>query len=127
MTGRVDFTEPMTGFLGKIALTAGYPWYAAFVRGVVLPHASLFASLVIAGESVVAISLLFGVATRLGALLAIVLLLNYASAKGTAWWSPGSNDVPDMILALLVCIGAAGRFFGIDKQLHERFPRVPLW
>jgi uncharacterized membrane protein YphA (DoxX/SURF4 family) len=71
--------------------------------------------------------MLFGLATRAGAVVAIFLLLNYLFAKGLPFWSPGSNDMADIVLALVVLFGAAGRFGGIDGSLHERFPRVPLW
>jgi uncharacterized membrane protein YphA (DoxX/SURF4 family) len=127
LTQSTDFAGPMTGFLNQVALTHGYGFYASFVRAVVLPHAHVFAALVMAGEAVVAVSMLFGLATRAGAVVAIVLLANYALAKGVPIWSPGSNDVADIVLCIVVMLGAGGRTFGIDSALHARFPSVPLW
>ena len=124
ITAPAAFTTHMTGFLNQVALQDGFPWYQAFVRGVVLPHADVFATLVIAGETFVAISLLLGVATRLGAAVAILLLLNYASGKGMLPWSPASNDWADIVLSLVVMAGAAGRTLGLDAWLHARYPRI---
>jgi hypothetical protein len=46
--------------------------------------------------------------------VAILLLLNYMFAKGMSLWTPSSND-------------AAGRVFGVDRFLAQRWPRIPLW
>lgn len=127
LTGRGDFSDEMTGFLNRVTLEGGYGWYQALVRSAILPHATTFAVLVVVAEACVGISLLFGLATRAGAAVAIFLLANYLCAKGIPFWSPGSNDVADIVLAFVVLVGAAGRFGGIDTSLHERFPKVPLW
>ena len=120
------FKTMLGGFLGQ-TLPNAHPLYQAFASGVVLPHLSLFASLVIAGELYVAIAMLFGVTTRLASVAAICLLLNYMLAKGMNMWTPASNDAADIILALVIGLGAAGRVFGIDRVLAERWPNVPLW
>ena len=127
LTAPGGFAPRMSGFLSQVALQNGFPWYADFVRSTVLPHAGVFSTLVIAGEVTVAISLLLGLATRAGAALAILLLLNYASAKGMLPWSPASNDWADIVLALLVIASAAGRTFGLDALLAARYPRAILW
>jgi hypothetical protein len=48
-------------------------------------------------------------------------------AKGMTFWSPASNDAADIVLAILVGVGAAGRVWGLDAVLKRRYPRVPLW
>ena len=127
LTSTGGFAPRMIGFLNATALQSAAPWYQAFVRTVVLTHASLFAGLVIAGELVVGITLLVGLATRAGAAVAIVLLFNYFSAKGLPPWSPASNDIADIVLCILVVMSAAGRYFGIDQILAQRFPRAVIW
>jgi uncharacterized membrane protein YphA (DoxX/SURF4 family) len=127
ITAPPGFAVMLNGFLNRVALENGYGWYQAFVRGVLLPHVSTFANVVIAGELFVAIALFLGVATRLAGVVAIVLLANYLSAKGLPIWSPASNDAADIVLALLVVAGAAGRVFGIDRVLARRFPRALIW
>ncbi len=127
LSQNVDFANPLSDFLSLAALSHGYPFYVPFVRAVVLPNAHLFAALVIAGESAVAVCMLFGLATRGAAAVAIVLLLNYIAAKGVPPWSPGSNDAADIVLCIIVLLGSGGRTFGIDSSLHARFPRIPVW
>jgi NADH dehydrogenase len=127
LTARVDFAGPMTGFLTGAVVRNGHGWYAGFLRAVVLPHAHVFATLVLLGEVFVAVSMIFGLLTRVGAVVAIVLLANYLCAKGLPFWSPASNDAADIVLALVVLFSGSGRVVGLDKSLHERFPKVPFF
>ncbi len=101
------FPSVLAGFLGGAGAPHSFPWYGLFLHAVVLPHAAAFAYLIIAGEAFVAIGMILGgLGTRLAAFVAIFLLLNYASLKGMAPWSPASNDWADIVLALVVAIGA---------------------
>lgn len=118
------FSTILAGFLNAVALQQGFPWYRAFVSSVVLPHASLFAALVVLAELYVATAMLLGLTTRLAGAVAILLLVNYLCAKGMTPWSPASNDSADIVLSLVVAIGAAGRTFGLDVYLSKRFPAV---
>lgn len=127
LTAPGGFQKVLAGFLGGFVMQGGFAWYKAFVSAVVLPHVDIFAYLVVAGELVVAICMLLGIATRAAALVAILLLANYLSAKGLPVWAPASNDTADIILAALVFFGAAGRTLGFDRVLHERFPRFFAW
>lgn len=92
-----------------------------------MPHVAIVALLVQIGETFVAIAMILGMATRFASLVAIVLLVNYMLAKGMALWFPASNDAADIILAVTVGLGAAGRAWGIDAFLAKRYPRIPLW
>jgi thiosulfate dehydrogenase [quinone] large subunit len=121
-----DFPARLSGFLGQVLVDAT-PAYQAFARAIVLPHVEIVAALVIIGETFVAIAMLAGIATRLGALVAVLLLLNYMLAKGMALWIPASNDAADIVLAIVVGVGAAGRVWGVDAVLSKRYPHVPLW
>lgn len=120
------FAAVLPGFL-QHELPAAHPLYQSFAQSFILPHAAVFATLVIAGELYVALAMLFGITTRLAACVAAFLLLNYMLAKGMNLWTPASNDAADIILAAVVAIGAAGRVWGIDRTLAQRWPRVPLW
>src|SRR5205807_8220646 len=75
------FATEMLGFLNGVARRGALPWYTDFIQQVVVPHASLFSYLIMTGELFAAISLLTGTATRLGALVAMSLFLNYMLAK----------------------------------------------
>ncbi len=122
-----DFAPRLNGFLSNVGLATGHPFYRAFLNATVLPHLRVFAGLVKGGELLVAVSLIAGLATRLGALLAVVLTLNYMFAKGAWFWQPSSNDGAFAVLALVLIIVRAGRTFGLDRHLAERWPGVPLW
>src|SRR3954464_10623361 len=59
-----DFTPRLTGFLEKVALQNGHPFYQEFIRRIVVPNAPLFATLVTWGELFVGVTLILGVLTR---------------------------------------------------------------
>lgn len=110
----------LAGFL-KYALKNGYGWYQNLLNTVVIPHSSTFGILIIIAEVYVGIALVLGFTTRVAALVALFLLLNYLCAKGALPWGPGI-DQSDIVLALIILFSDAGRVFGIDKLLASRFP-----
>jgi thiosulfate dehydrogenase (quinone) large subunit len=112
------------GFL-KFALKNGYSWYQSLLNSVVVPHAAIFAKLVVVGEIYVGIALVIGFTTRLATSVALFLLVNYMCAKGAAPWGPGI-DQSDIVLALIILFSDAGRTFGIDRYLAMRWPKFPL-
>ena len=116
----------LQGFLENFALPKALPFYQGFLNGVVIPHIGLFAGLVVAGETCVAIALITGTATRVAGIVAMLLVTNYMFSKGMWWWYPASNDAADFMIALALVIGAAGRTLGVDAWLHARFPRGPF-
>ena len=61
----------------------------SFLQTVVIPHAAIFGTLIVAAEIYVAIALVFGLTTRLAACVALFLLFNYMCAKGALPWGPG--------------------------------------
>jgi thiosulfate dehydrogenase [quinone] large subunit len=122
-----DFAATLTGFLHHVALAKGHEFYRDFVQQVVLPNLGLFARLVPWGELLVGVTLVLGLATRLSATAALVLLVNYMLAKGAWFWDPFSNDAALTAVAVALIIGAAGRTFGLDAMLARRWPRSPLW
>lgn len=122
----VDISPGIVGFLSHVRPDT-YGFYRSFLEAVVLPHASVFGLLVTYGELFAAVSLLTGAATRAGAIVAALLLANYALAKGARPWSPASNDVAMLCIAVAVFAGRAGRAFGLDYYLARRWPRLPLW
>lgn len=121
------FSVEMLGFLNGYAMRNSSTLYRDFLQHVVLPHATLFSHLVIGGELAAAVSLLFGVGTRVGAAIAMFLFLNFLFAKGRLFWSPDSEDAAVFFSALVCLLGAAGRVWGIDAYLAKRWPRVILW
>jgi thiosulfate dehydrogenase [quinone] large subunit len=124
---RGDFTPGLTGFLQKVALENGHPFYREFVQRVLLPNASLFATVVTWGELLVGVTLMLGLITRFSAGVALVLTVNYMLAKGAWFWTPSSNDGAFAVISLALLIGAAGRTLGLDAFLARRWPRSPFW
>ena len=129
--GKILRTDPfsveMLAFLNGPAQRNASSPYLYFLHHIVIPHATLFSYLVIAGALVAGLSLLFGFGTRVGAAIAMFLFLNYMFAKGRLFWSPDSEDAAVFFSALVCLLGAAGRVWGIDALLARRWPRVILW
>jgi uncharacterized membrane protein YphA (DoxX/SURF4 family) len=124
---RSDFTPGLTSFLQTVALTRGHPFYRHFVEQVVLPNASLFAAAVSWAELLVGLTLVLGLMTRLSAMVALILTVNYMLAKGAWFWTPSSNDAAFAAISIALLIGAAGRTLGLDAVLARRWPRSPFW
>ncbi len=112
------------------------PGYAFIIQHVFLPNFILLGAGTWIAELLVAISLLFGVFSRLGALLALLLAvqlyIGLAVAPGEWYWTYG------MLVLLGVALTAipAGRRLGIDQwfapRLHakassNRFARLLSW
>lgn len=105
------------------ARSGGY--YHWFVANVVLPHAALFAPLVTLGECTVAISLTLGLFTRLGALTALWLNLNFLLLKGPT--NPSARiDWLFLLANILIAAIAAGRTWGLDGLFRAKFSRIPI-
>src|SRR5216683_5240425 len=69
--------------------------------------------------------LILGLLTRPVALAAFLFLTSlWISELGTAWiW----ELLIPMIAAFSIMVGGAGRKWGIDAKLAERYPGIPLW
>jgi len=113
---------------GKTAFvhTTLVPGVASFLTGTVVPHASLFAWLIALGELVTGCSLLLGLFARLGGALAISqALVNIVIAGGGSQDTLGHNYML-LIVGLGVLLAAAGRTYGLDRLLIERYPSSRL-
>ncbi len=115
----------MAGFIHS-QLPHTVPFYRGFLTAVVVPHAGFLAPAVACAEVAVGCCLLLGLATRGAAIIGAVLTLNYLLMKGGPFIVP-NNDPVFILGGIAVCVGAAGRAYGLDAFLHRRFPRVPLW
>ena len=100
---------------------AGTPhaWYKAWLVNVVIPHEHVFAVLTTAGETLAGVALLLGALTRFSAGVGIFMVGNYLFAKG--WWNPAaSHDKDFIILLLVILIGGAGQYLGLDGWWRRR-------
>ena len=87
-----------------------------------IPHAGLFAHLVMFGEIVVGGALLLGCATRLAAIGGVFLCLNFLLASGAPILSV-EQPVVFILLLATVSVSAAGRVLGLDFFLKRLLPR----
>jgi thiosulfate dehydrogenase (quinone) large subunit len=120
-----DFAQP-GGRCEKLLreLTAGTAGpYHAFVMHVVIPHVTLFATLVEWGETLVGISLLLGAFTRFSAWTSIFLLTNYWIMRGAYMEGIGGYvDLEPALVALaaVVLLWPATRALSLDASLRGR-------
>jgi len=108
--------------LTKWAGGAAYGFYAPFLSRIAIPHAGLFAHLVMFGEIVVGSALLLGCAARLAAIGGIVLSLNFLFASGAPVLSV-EQPVVFILILVTVCATAPGRVLGLDFFLKRLLPR----
>lgn len=116
------WTETMIGSVQRSA--ERFSFYQSFIDTVVLTQAEIFASLVAWGEFAAGLSILLGVATRLGSGVGMFLSLNYMFLQGRFF--PG-YDGTLFCAQLVLLLAAAGRVLGADHFLHRRWPAVRIW
>jgi uncharacterized membrane protein YphA (DoxX/SURF4 family) len=101
----------------QIVKGAAFPLHADFVRSVVLPHLAFFGFQVYFGEVLIAVSLMLGVFTRLGALLgalsAVNLYLGLYRIPSEWPWTYGFM----ILLQIMLFVHHAGRSLGVDAML----------
>jgi uncharacterized membrane protein YphA (DoxX/SURF4 family) len=113
LTSRVYSTFVHTALDSRVSQLM--TWY-------VVPHAAFFATLIAAADLAAGLSLAFGVFVRAGATIAIIRALVNIAVAGRAGDTIGYNLM--LIVAAAICIAtAAGRKYGLDKQLIDRFPK----
>jgi uncharacterized membrane protein YphA (DoxX/SURF4 family) len=107
-------------YIGDVASLDLYPWYKAFLQRYVVPHSELFGNLVMCGEIAVGVCLLFGLFTRISALVGLAMLVNYYLGPGTArgGYMLAHQQFYIIALALFVLAGP-GRTLGVDGLLFR--------
>src|SRR4029077_18234632 len=86
----------LSGFL-KFAARNGYASYQHFLNSFVMPHSTIFGTLIVVAEIYAGIALVIGFTTRIATCVALFLLVNYMRAKGAVPWGPGI-DQSDIVL-----------------------------
>ena len=104
-----------------------YPFMTDFLTNSAAPNASVYVTAIAITEVLVALSLLLGLLSRLGAFGGIVMNAIFILAAGhTSPSTMGINVI--MIGAQLGMIAApGGRILGVDAVLHRKFAKIPLW
>ncbi|MEP6471057.1 MAG: DoxX family protein [Acidobacteriota bacterium] len=119
------------GFADSVRETVGHAWpfWASFLRSVVLPNAGAFGWFFALAELLLGIALVLGFLTRIaavgGILLMVILLLGQTHvARGgwEAWITAGLTSKFALLLLWLLFLTDAGRSWGLDARLR-RGPR----
>jgi uncharacterized membrane protein YphA (DoxX/SURF4 family) len=100
-------------------------FYRPFLEGTVAPAAATFAQLVVWGELLVAMSLILGLFTRLGALGTIFLVSNFMLMKGLLN-NAGSSDRLFFLAGVVFFLTSAGLVWGLDGYLRHVWATNPL-
>lgn len=112
--------ETMPKIIGRQMAANPVDWYRGFVEGTVLPNAPLFAHLTALGEALAGTLLVLGLFSGLGAMIALLLSMNY----GLATWhlAPASQGFHYTLIAVMLglFLGRAGFTWGLDGWLLHR-------
>lgn len=98
--------------------------YHEFVVKFVIPHVTVFATLVECGETLAGIALFLGILTRFSAAASVFLAINYWVMRGAYANIGGFADIePDLIaLAAVVLMWPEARRLSIDAYVGRRRP-----
>src|SRR5437867_10629117 len=120
------------GFADSVRETVSHgawPFWAAFLRAVVLGNARAFAWFFAAAELALGIALVLGLLTRAasigGILLMLILLLGQSDvgrASWTRWVTAGLTTKFALFLLWLLFLADAGRVWGLDARVRKRRP-----
>lgn len=112
-----SFVSGLGGTLSKIVDKNPYPWYKQFLNTVAIPNSQIFGSLVLWGELLSAIAIIFGSVTLLlkpkaGKLASLVLMaglagglfLNITFWLGFGYTSP-STDSLNLLMGVVEVVG----------------------
>lgn len=109
-------------FIDRIGEIAPESFGAWFLANYGIPHYRWFAALVTFGETAIAFGLLAGFMTRWAALGAMLMMFSFALG---GYYDASLIALGLMFLPLILL--PTGRWFGLDRRLHELFPRSLLY
>ncbi len=112
--GNPSATPPTRG-----AVAVAMPLYADFLTNVVQPNPLPFSQLVTLGEWVTGILLLLGLLTRFGAIVGMLLNLNYMLMRAPLA-NGGSIDRLFFLAEIVFLLAAAGLVWGLDGKLRQQ-------
>jgi thiosulfate dehydrogenase [quinone] large subunit len=108
-------------FVQRLAEIDPESFAAAYLRTFAIPWYQPVAWVLTVGQVFVAIGMLFGIAVRPSALLALFLLSNITAGSYTNVTMP-----PFFVTAFLLLGTPSGHWAGLDGHLHERYPGA-IW
>jgi uncharacterized membrane protein YphA (DoxX/SURF4 family) len=114
-----------TGLINYYIKNSHSPGVWKAVMGLAASHAALAAPMQAMTEISLGILLVIGLLTRPAAFVAFLYLGSlWVSEWGTSWiW----ELLVPMLTSLGLAIGSAGRKWGVDAWLAQRWPSIPRW
>jgi uncharacterized membrane protein YphA (DoxX/SURF4 family) len=96
--------------------------FRSFLVNVVVPHQGLFAQLIAVGETLVGVSLVLGLLTKLGAAGGMFLSANYYTATGRFSFDIGVESIELLlfILSLYLIVTTSARDLSLDRYFTNR-------
>ena len=116
----------MPKLIAKYASDNPFPWYKSFLLDTVIPNSHVFATITALGEICVGLSLLLGLLTPVGAFFGLIQVIFYGMAVQQQSSGQQGFHVMLFILMLTFLFTRAGRRWGIDARLRERWPHSKL-
>ena len=116
----------MPKLIAKYATDNPFPWYKSFLLDTVIPNSHVFATLTALGEIGVGLSLLLGLFTPLGAFFGLLQVVFYGMAVQQQSSGQQGFHVMLGLLMLTFLFTHAGRRWGTDARLRERWPSSRL-
>lgn len=107
-------------FLQRLSEIDPDSFSAAYLRHFAIPWYRPVAWVLTLGQIFVAIGMLFGIAVRPSAAVAFFLITNITAGSYYNVTMP-----PFFAASVLLMSTPSGRWFGLDRSLHERFPTCP--
>jgi len=118
-------TSGLCDWTGLMAAYSIFPPHGWFVRTIMVPNLSWMGWVVFLLEVFLAVSLIFGLFTRLGGIVGLLMALNLLLGL---WLVPHEwywTYIMLMVLQWIFFVTGAGRAFGIDARLIKRLqPRA---
>ena len=99
-------------------------WYSAFLSAVAMPHITTFSVMVEWGETLVGISILLGLFSRIGAIGGLFLVTNYFLGNGAGAIHDGwfGIDTATFMMTSWHAVLPTGTWFGLDGfRFFRRF------
>ena len=120
-------SDPMLAFL-QANIDGSEPFYRQFIEQGVLIDPARVAQLVVIGEWVAGGLLVLGLLSRLGAIVGIAMVLNFALAKGlmNALTAPAGNEYLFIAILCALALTPVGLIWGLDGALRPALSSNPV-